>query len=327
METTMSPLSLHFAPTARALTRIARHFVPASVGRAVLDRHVDEGRALDLDRPLLPDALSRLHTLPFLTVAEHRFLGQVQGRSYARFVALAVRFIRGKRFDLGVDHGGSGDPTGATARAVVEERRQLDVLGRLEDMLDAGMPRGYRFVPNTGDVTCAVLGRSDWAVLALTVDIEHMWQANHRTGAACATPLDPLWQDVTRDISAAAAAHAVLDESRWRRADALLTAAERDDAITDWLDLVRAIDEILRVQAQADTAYFLIQSKRSIAAGHQRAIAETLLTAYRWQHIVAGLLEPRFVATLKSLVAPVQMARIEAALAPVLAAAVARGPG
>ncbi len=324
----MSPLSLHLAPTARALTRFARHFVPASVGRGVQDRHVDEGRALDFDRPLLPDALSRLHTLSFLTAAaEHRFLGQVQGRSYARFVALAVRFIRGKRFDLGVDHAGGGDPTGATARAVAEERRQLDVLARLEDMLDAGMPRGYRFVPNTGDVTCAVLGRSDWAVLALTVDIEHMWQANHRTGAACGTALEPLWQDVTRDISAAAAAHAVLDESRWRRADALLTPAERADAITDWLDLVHAIDEILRIQAQADAAYFLIQSKRSIAVGHQRAIGQTLLTAYRWQHIVTGLLEPRFVATLKALVTPAQMARIEAALAPVLAAAVARGQG
>jgi len=324
----MTSLSLHLAPTARAITRyFARHFVPASAGRAAFARHVDEVRQLDFGRPFLPDGLSRLHTLPFLTGVEHRFLSQVQGRTYANFIALAVGFIRSKRFDLGIDHGGSGDATGATARAVAEERRQLAVLGRVEAMLHAHMVPGYRFVPETGDVICAVLGRSDWAVLALTVDIEHMWQANHRAGLEAAATLDPMWQDITRDISSAAAGHAVLDESRWRRADALLTPAERDDAITDWLDLIAAIDEILRLQAEADADYFLGQSARWIAAGHQRAIPQTLLTAYRWQHIVTGLLEARFIATLKALVTPAQMARIEGAVAPILTAVVAGGPG
>jgi hypothetical protein len=43
----------------------------------------------------------------------------------------------------------------------------------------------------------------------------------------------------------------------------------------------------------------------------------TLLKAYRWQYIVSGTLEPRFQKLLGELAGDAQMARIQAALAPV----------
>ena len=44
-----------------------------------------------------------------------------------------------------------------------------------------------------------------------------------------------------------------------------------------------------------------------------------LLKAYRWQYIVTGVQEPRFVEVLKALVTPAQMERIGQALSPILA--------
>ena len=49
------------------------------------------------------------------------------------------------------------------------------------------------------------------------------------------------------------------------------------------------------------------------------AIHDVLLKAYRWQYIVSGVQEPRFVEVLKALVTPPQMERIGKALAPILA--------
>jgi hypothetical protein len=47
-------------------------------------------------------------------------------------------------------------------------------------------------------------------------------------------------------------------------------------------------------------------------------VREGVLKAYRWQYIVSGVQEPRFAATLQSLVSDGQMQRIVTALTPIL---------
>ena len=51
--------------------------------------------------------------------------------------------------------------------------------------------------------------------------------------------------------------HAILDELEWRREDARLDDAERDQGVTDLIELVGAVDGIVQVQAAADADYFM----------------------------------------------------------------------
>ena len=102
------------------------------------------------------------------------------------------------------------------------------------------------------------------------------------------------------------------------REDARLTAEERDRAVTDLIDLVVGVDGILQLQAQADSAYFM--SVR-FSAEEKEAIRNSVLKAYRWQYIVSGIEEGRFLRTLTGMITPAQTERITAALAPLTGAA------
>ncbi len=71
------------------------------------------------------------------------------------------------------------------------------------------------------------------------------------------------------------------------------------------------MDGILQAQSKADADYFLLAAGRCL---HQRGggelIRATFLRAYRWQYIVSGVQEPRFVEVLGSLITPAQGERI-----------------
>ena len=54
-------------------------------------------------------------------------------------------------------------------------------------------------------------------------------------------------------------------------------------------------------------------------SGEEAAIRDAMLKAYRWQHIVVGVQEPRYLEVLRALVTPTQMERIGRALEPILA--------
>src|SRR6185369_1745135 len=112
--------------------------------------------------------------------------------------------------------------------------------------------------------------------------------------------------------------HAILDELEWQREDAKLTTAQREQAVTDLIELVAAVDGILQVQAAADTDYFLRVCGRTFQKPQVTALGKGLLAAYRWQYITSGVQEERFSKALAGMVGEKQMQRIGAALAPIV---------
>jgi hypothetical protein len=84
--------------------------------------------------------------------------------------------------------------------------------------------------------------------------------------------------------------------------DVKLSESERDQAVTDLIDLVVAVDGILQVQSEADASYFCMLSERSFSPEERNTIVNGLLRAYRWQYIISGAQEPRFTGILGSLV-------------------------
>jgi hypothetical protein len=205
-------------------------------------------------------------------------------------------------------------------RLTDEELKHQEMFRRLETMMAPGMPAGYRFLPQPNDVAQAVLAASTWAVLALTTDIELFSQAHYRSSIEPEQHIDPLWKDVFLFHWKEESQHAILDEMEWMREDAKLDARQRDKAVDELIGLVGAVDGICQIQAAMDADYFAQAAGRAFDSARMRAIGEALLAAYRWQYIVSGAQDPRFLEIIGSMINAEQGARIHAALAPLAAA-------
>ncbi len=285
-----------------------------------IDRDVIRGRTFDFTRNFLPDGLSKVDRLDFLTANEQRLLSQIQGRTYANIFGLVERFIAAKVLEVSREHWlGDQNALEALVRFGDEEIKHQELFRRIERLCAEGMPAGYSFVPEPNAVASAVLSKSTWAVLALTCHIELFVLAHYRQSIDPDANLSPLWKDVFLYHWKEESQHAILDEIEWRREDAKLSPEARDAAVDDLIALVGAVDGILQTQAAADTHYFVEICGRPLPATDVEKLRAGVLAAYRWQYIVSGVQEPRFAEVLNSLITPGHGARIGAALAPIFA--------
>src|SRR5438270_3722299 len=113
----------------------------------------------------------------------------------------------------------------------------------------------YRFDVDHNAVAHAVLGKSTWAVLALTLDIELFTQLHYRESIDADPELSELFKDVFLFHWREESQHAILDELEWVRHDAGLNEMERDSAVGEFIELIGAVDSILQPQAKADAGY------------------------------------------------------------------------
>jgi len=284
-----------------------------------IDRDVIRGRKFDFSKKFLPDALSHIGGLDFLTPEQRRFMSQIQGRTYANMFGLVERFIGPKILEVSREHW-LGDQTAfeALVRFTDEELKHQELFRRIERLAAEQMPAGYSFVPQPNEVAAAVLGKSTWAVLALTCHIELFVLNHYRQSIDPDTELSALYKDVFLYHAREESQHAILDELEWRRENANLSVAERDRAVDDLIELVAAVDGILQAQAKSDAAYFIAQCEARFTGEQVERINAAVLKAYRWQYIVSGVQDPRFSGILGDLITPAQGTRIGAALAPIV---------
>jgi len=232
-----------------------------------IDNDVLRGRDFDYSLRFLPDGLSKVDALDFLDADEQRFLTQIQGRTYANTFRLVERFIGAKILDVSRDHA-LGDQVAfeALVRFGDEELKHQELFRRIDLQMARDMPEGYRYLAEPNAVAEVVLGKSTWAVLALTCHIEIFVQIHYRESIGSEHAIDPLFKDVFRFHWLEEAQHAILDELEWDREDARLSPEERSCAVVDLIELVAAVDGILQGQAAADIDYFVAQVGRELTA-------------------------------------------------------------
>jgi len=298
--------------------RYARCIKASKKVRWDIDADVIRGRDFDFAQTFLPAGLSKVDDLAFLTGDERRLLTQVQGRSYAYIFGLVERFIGAKVLELSGQHW-LGDQVAleALVRFSDEELKHQELFRRIEGMLEARMPPGYRKVADPNEVARAVLAASTWAVLALTCHIELFTQLHYQQSIEPQDDLSPLWKDVFKYHWMEEVQHAVLDEIEWKREHARLTMRQKEQAVDDLIALVGAVDGILQAQSVADADYFLAIAGRRFTGEEEAGIRALLLRAYRWQYIVSGVQHPHFGQLLTGMTTQAQMGRIQAALAPI----------
>jgi hypothetical protein len=284
-----------------------------------IDKDVIRGGQFNFSNKFLPDSLSKVHQLDFLSEDEQRLISQIQGWTYANMFGLVERFINAKILEVSRDYWLS-DQTAleALVRFSDEELKHQELFRRIDRLIADGMPPGYSFLPQPNDVASVVLGKSTWAVLALTCLIELFTQAHYKQSIEPNDRTSTLYKDVFLYHWKEESQHAILDELEWSREDQKLTAEQRDHAVDDLIELVGAVDQILQAQAEADTQYFLTICGRSFSQEKIAKIETVVLKAYRWQYIISGVEQPRFGRLLRSMITEAQRHRINEALAPIL---------
>lgn len=296
--------------------RYARCIKASKRVRWDIDADVFRGRAFDFRRKFLPDGLTKVNELAFLTAEEKRSMSHVQGRSYACLFGLVERFISAKTIELASKQG-LGDQVAleGLVRFSEEELKHQELFRRIETMISARMPGGFALIADANEVARQVLSKSTWAVLALTCHIELFTQAHYRESIERDDELSDLYRDVFRFHWLEECQHAVMDEIEWNREDRNLTAAERDIAIDDFIALLRLLDEVVCTQSSADAGYFMRLCERTFSPLEQQQIRDTMRRAYRWQYVVSGAQHPQLIKMLSGMLTRQQVQRIQAALA------------
>ena len=126
-----------------------------------IESDVLRGRRFDLSKPFLPSGLSLAASSRSSGDGDRRLFSQVQGRSYAYIFGLVERFIGAKVLELSRAHA-LGDQVAleALVRMTDEEIKHQELFRRLEVLMDADMPAGYRPAAEPNAVAAAVLERA-----------------------------------------------------------------------------------------------------------------------------------------------------------------------
>jgi hypothetical protein len=280
-----------------------------------IDQDVIRGRNFDFSQKFLPDGISKVDQLDFLTEDEKRLLSQIQGRTYANMFGFVERFITAKVLETTRDHW-LGDQTALEAliRFSDEELKHQELFRRIEKMMADGMPEGYQFLPDPDGVAAAVLNNTSWAVLALILEIELFTQEHYKKSIEPEKNLSELYKDIFLFHWKEETTHAMMDELEWPREDSKLSAEERDRAVDELIAIVGEVDGILQNQSAADVEYFVKVCDRSFTDDEIQQLNDGVLKAYRWQYIFSGVEHPRFQKLYNELTTEEQRQRVDAAL-------------
>lgn len=296
-------------------TQYARAVASSKRARWEIDADVIRGRSFLSSEKLLPDGLTLAKELTLLDEADRVLFSQVQGRTYANIFGLVERYINAKVLSLSERHL-FGDQTAleALVRFSDEELKHQELFRRIEALAAQVMPPGYSFAHDPNAVARVVLSKSTWSVLALTCLIELFTLVHYKDSIEPDELLSPLFKDVFRFHWMEESQHAVIDELEWLAEDARIDPAAREQAVSDLILLVAAVDGILQAQSKADSAYFIANAVGTYSTMDRAAIQAAFLRAYRHQYIHSGVRRTRFPNTLQSLIPKAQFERIVHAL-------------
>lgn len=268
-----------------------------------IDRDVIRGRVFNFTQKFLPDGLSLVNSIEFLTHEQAIRLSQIQGRTYALMFGLVERFIGAKVLETTKDYWFSDQiALEALVRFSDEELKHQELFRRIEALVAAEMPQGYALSIEPNDLARAVLSKSSWAIMALILHLELFSRLHYQESISSDNQLSPLFKDVFLYHWREESQHAIMDEIEWRRLDAQIIPEERRQGVSDFIELIQALDSILQTQAKNDCQYFCSNFGTTFSETQAELIRKTLLEAYRWQYIRSGAQHPHFIKVLQELV-------------------------
>jgi hypothetical protein len=276
------------------------------------------GRDFDFNKPFLPERIAGVQHIDCLSSDEKRMLNQIRGNSYCHIFAFVEEYI----VPMVVDQA-RGDVYGDESRLwsllrfAEEEVKHQQMLRRAGEQFQAGFGVGCDLVPGREAVADAVLSTSPLSALLLTSMIEWFTQSHYIEHVRDDGNLDELFRDILR--------FHWIDESRHARLDSLLideiaadlTPEQRDQSLSELLELGAAVDGLLAQQVAMDIDTLQRATNRTFSEQEREEIRAHQQRAYRWTFLVSGLEHPNFVRVVAQLstTGPERLAEAASALA------------
>lgn len=282
------------------------------------------GRRFDPSKRWLPLRLSGAPFASSLNQDERRKLTHVEMASYAHLFAYVEEFIAPKVTELSQDFRiDRREVFDALANFAAEEVKHMNMFRRLRDRVNEGLGFEPRLLGDEAETARYVLSKNSGAVLLLTAAIEWLTQLHYTEAFAGDAEVDPFTKHVFKAHWLEESQHAQMDHLETLRAFGPMGPAERDRAIDDLIELVGAVDGLLRVQTGYDVENLSRYLGRELAPAEKDDVEEAVLRAKRWTFLESGVTHPRFQELFLEVTTPPQQARVGEALSGLLTPAAA----
>jgi hypothetical protein len=274
-----------------------------------------EDRRFDPALRWLPAALSGASAATSLDERERRALTHVELSAYAHLFGYVEEFIAPKvsalARDFEIDQRSAFD---ALTNFAAEEVKHMNLFRAVRDRVDGQL--GFRLERLGGEAATArfVLGKSTGAVMLFTSAIEWLTLRHYLEAIKDDAQLDPFTQSIFKAHWQEESQHAQLDHLETVRAFAGMDAAERERAVDELIELVAAVDGLLKQQVEHDLANLSSLLGRAFPAPQLDELRREVLRAKRWTFILSGVTHPRFQELFVEVTTPAQRERVGAAL-------------
>ena len=242
--------------------------------------------------------------------------------SYAHLFGYVEEFVAPKVTELAQDFAIDGrEAYDALTNFAAEEVKHMTMFRRLRDRVNDTLGFDARLIGGQQETVRYVLSKHTGAVLLLTACLE--WLSQHHFTAAFAKDedVDPFTKAVFRAHWQEESQHAQMDHLETLRCFDGLGEVERERAVVDLIELVGAVDSLLREQADLDVENAIEYLDRSFTREEEADLRAAILRAKRWTFLESGVTHPRFRELFAEVTTSTQRERVGAAVSGWLASA------
>jgi hypothetical protein len=254
------------------------------------------GRKFDLKKRFLPNSLSGVDGISFLSEDEKRQLNQIMGNAYLHLFAFVEEFIVPTATEASMENPyGDEVRQRSLVRFSEEELKHQALFRRSIALFNEQFGITPELIPGREAVAGVVRSRSKLAVLLLIDIIEWFVQVHYTEHVLDKTELDGLFRDLLK--------YHWLDEAQHAKIDTMLIAetvegmpmAEREAAIDEVIELGGALDGLLQQQIAMNIDALEAVTGRVFTEAERDEITAETLKAWRYTFLVSGLEHPNVV--------------------------------
>lgn len=259
-------------------------------------------KKLDFTKPFMPESLSQVKQLSFLTPREQLILNQIRGHEYLSMFGLVEEFI----LPYVVDHARphlSGDDyrVRALLQFAGEEAKHIHLFKRFREEFEEGFGSTCDFIGPAHEVSRYVLSHSPLGVGIAILHIEWITLRHYIEGVKDNQDLDPQFKSLLK--------HHWLEESQHTKLDTLIVdevvANSRPEQISqafdEYAEIGGFIDNGLKQQSELEVESFVCATGRDLSISERQELAAALLKGMRWTYLGTGMTHPNFLASVESI--------------------------
>jgi para-aminobenzoate N-oxygenase AurF len=283
------------------------------IGDVLANRQFDSGSRW------LPARLSGADGVAFLSDSERTKLNQVEMAAYAHLFGFVEEFIAPKMLSLASGHElQDREAFDALVNFAAEEVKHMNLFREVRTRVDGALGFELKLLEGERNVARAVLDKNTGAVLLLTAAIEWFTQLHYVEAFKDDASVDPLTKSIFKAHWQEESQHARMDHLETLRVFAAMRPVEKDAAIADLIDLVAAVDGLLRTQTRYDVENLERCLDRTFDSPQTEALFRSILRAKRYCFIESGVTHPNFQALFTEVTTPEQREKVGKALATLL---------